>query len=203
VTGIAAASQDHFVVVLSGVVIIAVESISMAVGSYLSTKSEKEIDERKLHEELIELRQFPKEEEQELFGMYSAEGWPKELAIAMAAAAAKDEKIFLQEMAFRELKIIPESMEHPIKNGIAMGISYIIGGIIPLTPYIVITNLNGAIPVSVGITLCALFALGAYTTKFSKRTWWKSGLEMLTLASASGLVGFLVGQVVDSLWLKK
>lgn len=203
VTGIAAASHDHFIVVLSGVIIIAVESISMAVGSYLSTKSEKEIDERKLHEELTELREFPLEEEKELKEMYSVEGWPEELAIAMAKAASKDEKIFLQEMAFRELKIIPEKLEHPLKNGIAMGVSYIVGGAIPLIPYILFTNSLQAIPVSVGLTLCALFALGVYTTKFSKRSWWKAGLEMLALASAAGLVGYYVGQFVDAVWIKK
>src|SRR3989344_7305440 len=50
VTGIAAASQNHFIVILSGVVIIAVESISMGVGSYLSTKSERAMEERILAE---------------------------------------------------------------------------------------------------------------------------------------------------------
>jgi predicted membrane protein (TIGR00267 family) len=203
VTGIAAASQNHFMVVLSGIVIIAVESISMAVGSYLSTKSEKEIDERKIQEELVELRDFPAEEQQELKEMYTAVGWPKELAGAMAAAAAKDEKIFLQEMAFRELKIIPENMQHPLKNGIAMGISYIVGGAIPLLPYLLYNNSSQAIPVSVGFTLCALFALGVYTTKFSRRAWWKAGFEMLALASAAGFVGYYVGQMVDVFWIKK
>lgn len=198
ITGIAAASQNHFVVLLSGFVIISVESISMAVGSYLSTKSEKEIDERKLHEEKFELKKYPKEEEIELVGMYMKDGWPKSLAKEMAAVAAKNKNLFLQEMAYRELKVFPDQMVQPLKNGIAMGIAYVIGGGIALLPYLIVTNITEAIPVSVIVTLVALFGLGAYTTKFSKRSWWKAGLEMFSLASAAALVGYLVGRLADN-----
>ena len=55
ITGIAAASGSYFAVILAGLVIISVESISMAVGSYLSSKSAKNIEERMLVEEKTEL----------------------------------------------------------------------------------------------------------------------------------------------------
>ena len=93
ITGIAAATQNPFTTVLAGVVIVAVESISMAVGSYLSSKSVRAIDERKLDEEREELKSFPKEEEQELVGMYVHDGWPKPLAQTMASVAAKNKKL--------------------------------------------------------------------------------------------------------------
>ncbi len=197
VTGIAAASQNYFVVVLSGLVIIAVESVSMGVGSYLSTKSEKEIDERKLHEEKIELRKFPEEERVELVGMYVKDGWPKKLAEDMALVASKNKKLFLQEMAYRELKVFPDKMEEPLHNGIAMGISYVLGGSIALIPYLFIKQVHVAIPYSVCITLVGLFVLGAYTAKFSKRKWWKSGAEMLALASVAAGFGYVAGQLAE------
>ncbi|MSU75665.1 MAG: hypothetical protein EXS55_04085, partial [Candidatus Magasanikbacteria bacterium] len=139
VTGIAAGTHDHFIIVLSGFVIIAVESISMAVGSYLSSKSKLDIDQRKLFEEKIELKKFPNEERVELVGMYVKAGWERPLAEQMALAASKNKKLFLQEMAYRELKIIPENMEQPLRNGLAMGIAYIIGGSIALFPYFLIS----------------------------------------------------------------
>ncbi|OGH69577.1 MAG: hypothetical protein A2754_03045 [Candidatus Magasanikbacteria bacterium RIFCSPHIGHO2_01_FULL_47_8] len=203
ITGIAVGTRDHFIIVLSGLVIISVESISMAVGSYLSSKSEREIEERKLGEERIELQKFPKEEEKELEGMYIKDGWPKELAGSMAKAASKNKHLFLQEMAYRELKIIPEKMEHPLQNGVAMGIAYIIGGAIPLFPYLVMSSLSQTIFFSVGVGVVGLFVLGAVTAKFSKRTWWKAGFEMFALASAAALIGYLVGQAVDQWWVKK
>lgn len=202
ITGIAASTLNHYTILLSGFVIVAVESLSMAVGSYLSSKSERAIDERKLHEERTELKEYPREEERELVSMYVRDGWPEHLAKPMAEVASKNKELFLQEMAYRELKIIPDQLEAPLRNGLAMGISYIVGGAIALLPYLFFTNIVTAIPVSVGVTLGGLFILGAVTTKFSKRAWWKAGLEMFALATAAALVGYVVGQVVDRLWLK-
>lgn len=195
ITGIAAGAQSHFIVVLSGSVIIAVESISMAVGSYLSSKSELAIDERKLLEEKSELARFPLEEKKELIGMYVKDGWPEALAKDMAEVASKNKKLFLQEMAYRELKIIPETMENPVRNAGAMGISYVIGGLVPLVPYLMLP-LENAWKISISVTLVGLFLLGTATTKFSKRVWWKAGLEMCALASAAAGVGYLIGKLV-------
>lgn len=193
ITGIATATENPFTVILSGTIIIAVESISMAVGSYLSSKSERAIDERKLQEERMELKDYPEEEKKELIGMYVKDGWPHQLASEMAEVASQNKKLFLKEMAYRELKVFPEHMESPIKNGIAMGIAYVIGGFIPLAPYIFL-SIPQAIPMSIVVTLIGLFLLGVLTTKFSKRKWWSAGLEMLILAAAAGAVGYLVGK---------
>lgn len=199
ITGIAAAAQNHYLVVLAGFVVISVESISMAVGSYLSNKSEKEIDERKVYEEKTELKEYPEEEKRELVAMYINEGWPAPLAKEMTEVASKNSKLFLKEMVLRELKIIPEEQGSPLRNGIAMGISYIMGGSIPLLPYVLIPTIHIAIIVSVPLTFVGLFFLGVGTARFSKRKWWKSGLEMLILAALAAGIGYGVGQGVDYL----
>lgn len=202
-TGIAVGSSNRFVVILSGLVLVAVEAVSMAVGSYLSSKSERAIDERKLHEERLELKQYPREEEKELVAMYVKDGWPEPLAVEMANAASKNKDLFLQEMAYRELKIIPEHNQAalPLQNGVAMGIAYIIGGAFPLLPYFFTLAVTAVIPYSIGATLVGLFAMGAYTTKYSRRQWWKAGLEMLALASAAAVIGYLVGRLAEQ-WLR-
>lgn len=200
ITGIATGTSNHFTVVLAGLVIIAVESIAMGVGSFLSSKSEREIEERKLKEEKIEIRQYPDEERLELIEMYRRDGWPPELAKQMATAAEKNEKLFLQEMALRELKVIPSALENPAKNGIFMGVSYIFGGAVPLLPYLIIFDLAVATPVSVSVTLLGLFIMGVATTKFTKRRWWRAGLEMLLFASAAAGVGYAIGKLVSVLW---
>ena len=196
ITGIAAATQDLFTTILAGVVVIAVESISMGVGSYLSSKSVRAIDERKLEEEREELEKFPEEERRELVEMYTADGWSAGLAKKMAAEAAKNKDLFLQEMAYRELKVFPDQLEEPLENGLIMGISYIVGGSIPLFVYFFV-SLYTAIVLSISVTLVGLFLLGVYTTKFSKRKWWKAGLEMFALAGLAAAVGYAVGQIIE------
>ena len=139
-----------------------------------------------------------KEEKLELVDYFVNDGWPGPLAKTMAAAAAKNEQLMLKEMAYRELNISSNEMESPLRNGLVIGASYIFGGAIPLAPYLFL-DVPSAIPVSIGVTLLGLFTLGVSTTKFSKRSWWKAGLEMLGLASAAALVGYAVGQAMNSI----
>jgi len=200
ITGIAAAAQNHQTVILAGLVIISVESISMAVGSYLSSKSARDMDERKIEEEKIELEKFPEEEKEELIEMYVVDGWPKELAKTMVDTASKNKSLFLKEMSYRELGVVEGKLENPFKNGLVMGISYILGGTVPLMAYFLLP-ISSAIFVSVAITLFGLFLLGVYTASLSKRTWWKAGLEMFALASVAALVGYFVGQLVQRFFI--
>ncbi len=195
VTGIAAATANPFTVILSGSILIAVESISMAVGSYLSSKSEKAIDDRKIAEETLEIKQFPEEEKKELVGMFVVDGWPKKFAIEMAEVASKNKKILLKEMAYRELKVFPDHQESPLKNALVMGLSYIVGGLIPLIPYFLFV-LPYSLYFSLPVTLIGLFSLGALTTRYSKRPWWRVGFEMLILGAVAALVGYFVGQAI-------
>lgn len=196
ITGIAIGTSDPFVIILAGFVIISVESISMAVGSYLSNKSEQAMDKRILAEEKEEIEQYPHEEKAELLDMFVADGWPKKLAEQMAEAASKNKDLMLKEMAYRELQLHPDSQGNPRKNAVYMGFSYIGGGFVPLIPYLA-TPLKIAIPLSIGITLVALFILGVFTTKFTKRNWLKAGTEMLILASIAAGIGFGIAKLAN------
>src|SRR3989338_1986489 len=199
ITGIAAATGNHFTVVLAGFIIIAVESISMAVGAYLSSKSVRAIEDRKLSEESEELEKFPEEEKKELIEMYVRDGWSPLFAKQMTDEAARNQKLFLQEMAYRELSIIPDHKEEPGKNGAVMLVSYLVGGAIPLLPYLAFT-ITPALQISIIITFVALFGLGVFSTRYSKRVWWKAGLEMLLLAGLAAVVGYAVGQVGEGIF---
>ncbi|PIT86401.1 MAG: hypothetical protein COU33_03420, partial [Candidatus Magasanikbacteria bacterium CG10_big_fil_rev_8_21_14_0_10_43_6] len=121
----------------------------------------------------------------------------RELAQEMAEQASQNKELFLKEMAYRELKVFPDELDEPLKNGVYMGISYVIGGSIPLVPYIVLP-ISSAIPVSIVLTFCALFGLGSWVTKYSKRSFVRAGFEMVALAGLAAAIGFGVGQLIDT-----
>lgn len=199
--GIAIGTHSHFVVVLSGLVIIMVESISMGVGSYLSAKSVREVKDRKLSEEKTEIEKFPEAEKKELLEIYVKDGWPSALAEQMALAASKNKQLFIREMAYHELYINLSEPNKPIKGGVFMFFSYVIGGSIPVIPYLFLP-FSAALVMSVVVTFLGLFTLGSVTTKFTKRCWWKAGLEMLILAGIAGLIGYSIGALANILFLK-
>lgn len=199
ITGIAVGSENHFVVVLAGLVVIAVESISMAMGSYTSTLSEKHITERMLSEEKSEIHDFPDTEKKELETMFVQDGWPKEMAGNMAKVASQDKDLMLQEMAYRELKISSDNSSRPIINGLFMFGSYIIGGIIPLSPYF-FASIQVSMPVSIGVTLVGLFVLGAYIAWYARAGWFRGGVRIFLLGAAALLAGYLVGELTP-VWI--
>ncbi len=192
ITGIAIGSGNHYTVVLAGIVIIAVESISMGIGSYLSSRSQEELEKRKIQEETEEISSFPQEEKDELFKIYIEEGWPKNLAKEMTNTASQNQKLMLKEMAIRELNVFPSKNSTSIKGGLYMFGAYVIGGIIPLFSYFVLP-IKTAVPISIGLTLIGLFVLGATTTKFTKQPFLKSGLRMLIIGGIALGVGLIAG----------
>lgn len=192
VTGVAVGSGDPFVILLAGVAIISVESISMGIGSYVSSRSQRKLMERMLAEEREEIKTFPKEEHDELIALLREDGWSEGLAREMAKEASGNRRLMLREMAYRELQISPDLLKHPVQNGIFMFVAYIVGGAIPLSAYFFLPA-GTAIVVSVCITLAGLFVLGTIVSRYTKETWYKTGGHMFFFGSIALLVGYLVG----------
>lgn len=198
-TGIAAGTQSREAVTIAGFVIVVVESLSMAAGSYLSSKSQREYLERLLREEEEEIARDPEGERQEIWEMYRVRGYTDEEIHIIARRLLSDKRLLLEDMAHKELGIFPESLEEPLGNAVVMGCAYVVGGLVPVLPYLILP-LHAAMPVSIAVTLLALFLFGGLKGRIVKQVWWRSGLEMLTVAGAAAFVGFLIGRLVDQ-WL--
>ncbi len=197
VTGIAAGTQNPKIVVLSGLVVVAVESLSMAAGSYLSSKSQREYMERLLLEETEAIATDPEGERREIWKMYRERGYSDHEIGHVVERLMSNPKLLLEDMAHKELGICPETLEEPLGNAITMGVTYIIGGFVPLLPYLLLP-IATAIPVSIIGTLTALFAFGGLKGRFVRQRWWRSGLEMLLVASVAALVGFGIGSIANT-----
>lgn len=194
ITGIAIGSGNQKTVILAGIVIISVESISMGIGSYLSNKSEEEMDKRKIKEETEEIHKFPEEEKQELYDMYIKNGWETNLAQQMSIFASKNKDLMLKEMSIHELGLTKEETSISLKGGIYMFFSYILGGLIPLFAYFILP-INKAYILSIPLTLIGLFVLGIFTTKFTKEPKTKSGFRMFLLGGTALIIGLLAGRI--------
>lgn len=197
-TGIAAGTQSHEAVVIAGFVIVTVESLSMAAGSYLSSKSQREYLERLLHEEEEEIVRDPEGERQEIWEMYRVRGYADHEIEIIAKRLLSNPKLLLEDMAHKELGISLETLEEPLGNALVMGTAYVAGGVVPVIPYLVLP-IPMAMPISIVGTLLALFVFGGLKGRIVKQVWWRSGLEMLGIAGFAALVGFVIGQLASRL----
>ncbi len=199
-TGIAEGTHSSATVVIAGCVILVVESLSMAAGSYLSSKSQREYLERLLREEEEQIARNPEGERKELWTMYRARGYADAEIEVIARRLMSDPKLLLEDMAHKELGISPSTLEEPLGNALVMGTAYVAGGLVPVFPYLVLP-VSTAMPLSIGGTLLALFLFGGLKGWIVKQIWWRSGLEMLGIAGAASVAGFAIGHVV-SRWVR-
>lgn len=194
-TGIAAGTQNVPFILVSGVVIIAVESISMAGGSYLSSRANREYLEHLLAEERVQIETDPEGERSEIRRMYADRGFTPEEIAMIEHRLMSDPKLLLEDMAHKELGISPQGLERPGVSALFMGGAYILGGAVPLSPYLFL-SLPAAMPVSIGTTAAALFAMGAAKGTLVHRSWWSSGLETLGIGAVACALGFALGRLV-------
>ena len=127
--------------------------------------------------------------------MYRERGYTDEEIKIIENRLFSDPKLLLEDMAHKELGINPNELEEPIGNAFVMGTSYVVGGIVPVIPYLFFP-VGTAMPVSIGSTMTALFIFGSLKARFVKQVWWKGGIEMLGIAGVATLAGYMIGNAL-------
>ena len=195
ILGVAGASADAKAVVLAGVAGLAAGAFSMAVGEYVSVRSQRELYEYQIGLERDELQQYPEAEAQELALIYAAKGIPKRQAEQVAKRLVADPEHALDTLAREELGLNPGELGSPVGAAASSFAAFATGALLPLAPFVVSGGAR-ALPISIGITAVALFAIGATLSLFTGRNALASGARMLALGAAAGAVTYAVGSLV-------
>ncbi len=196
VTGIAAGIGDSFVVILSGIVLIFVESVSMAAGSYLSSKSAKEVFESRMRQESSRILQERVSDDESVEEMLKRKKFSKTEIKIFFAALSRERKLWMREIMRQENKFAPGVSGSPLRAGIIMGAFYLFAGIFPLVFYFFLPVQEAIIP-SIILTGCALFVLGSAKARIANVNWWRSSLEMVSVSLTAAALGFIVGRLVS------
>jgi len=92
--------------------------------------------------------------------------------------------------------VIHSNIENPGKASLIMFLSFMIMAAIPLLPYFFF-EAGKALKISILATMLALFIFGAEKTRITKRSWFKSGVEMTAIGAIAALAGYLVGVIAN------
>ena len=195
VTGIAAAAANNKTVILAGIVYVAVESLSMVAGAFISSKTEAEVEMNQLEKKRERLRLKPKEELEELDKFLKKHGLGDSERSEVLLAVSQNPKWFLEEVAVHELGISPLAGNQPFINSFAIGISYVFGGVIPILPYFIFSG-GRAILFSMLLTLIAVVAMGILKARVGGTSVRKNLIEVVGISVVVTLVGYFVGQLV-------
>ena len=199
VLGVASAVQSSNIVLISGLVTTFAESVSMAAVAYTSTKAAREFYESQLEREKREIKEIPHMEVQEIKHIYYKKGFRGKQLTSIVKKITSNKKLWLETMMAEELKLLPDDYENPVKSAFVVGISAVIGSLIPVLPFFFLDVKSGMV-VALFLSIITLFAIGAAKAKVTIGNWKKSGIEMAIVGTLAALVGYLVGSLLGAVY---
>ena len=205
VTGVGVASGGRVAVLVSGLVALIAGSLSMAVGEYQGSKSEREVVRKSIEMEKREMAEHPRDEFAEQVAYYKLKGFSADEAHLIVSRLAKNPEIYLYEMMRDEFGIDPRVAESSdFLPAFAMGTSYAAGSLVPIVPYFVpgIAQTPAA-AASFALALVGLFAIGVYAGSMSAKNKWLRGLEIAFYGSVVFALSFLAGHFIPPLFHEK
>lgn len=190
--GITLALSDRTLVLMAVVAEVCAGTLSMSVGAYLSAKSQREFFQREIDRERREIEEEPERETNEIREIYREQGFNEEEVEILVRRVTADKERFLDFMLKEELGLVRESLDDPWTVGGVMGVSFLVGGFIPLLP-LLLSAIQNPFRYSLLATLVALFGLGVGKARLARRNPWLGGLEILLIGSMAAGLGFLLG----------
>ena len=195
VLGVASAVQSSNIVLISGLVTTFAESVSMAAVAYTSTKAAREFYESQLEREKKEIKEIPHMEVQEIKDIYYKKGFRGKQLTAIVKKITSNKKLWLETMMAEELKLFPDDYENPVKSAFVVGLSAVIGALIPVLPFFFLDVKSGMV-LALSLSIIILFVVGAVKAKVTIGNWKKSGIEMAVVGTLAALFGYLVGSLL-------
>ena len=168
-------------------------AISMFFSGVLAGRSEYELFQADKKREEGEIEQEPEEEKGELRDFYIAKGLTPEEAERIVARIASNKEIFLEDILMHELHVHKMELSNPVKMGGVIGLSFLIGALIPLVPFLLLSTVTVALQGSALISALFLFLVGAWKGHVVGRKPWRSGLETFLIGAAAASILYLIG----------
>ena len=202
VSGVAGAQLGSGIVLILGLANLFADGFSMAIGAYLSSKSEQEYYDREYQREAWEVEHFPDGERAELITAYRAKGYDETDATRLADIQTKKPDLWVKTMMVEELGLMKDE-RNPLYSALATFAAFLIAGALPLLVYLIGLAVpipaGVSVPASLALSGAALFGLGAAKVLVTERSFLKSGLEMLVVGGAAAGVAYVVGVLLRGL----
>ncbi len=195
--GLSGAVSSTTIIVIAGIAEIAAGSIAMGLGGYLSGKTEQDHYESEIKREAYEVEHLREVEIAETREFFAGIGLSEKLQIEATDEIAQDKKRWIDFMMKYELGLDKPDPKRARNSALNIGLSYVVGGIIPLSPYFFIENVMEALTVSAGVTLLCLFIFGFFKSKITGVNPWIGALKVTFIGAVAAAAAFSVAKLFD------
>jgi VIT1/CCC1 family predicted Fe2+/Mn2+ transporter len=187
-TGTAVATSK--LVVIAGLAEIAAGSIAMGLGGYLAARTDRDHYASERQRELRETVELPQKERDEVAEVFRDFGMREEDIQPVVAAISADQNRWVDFMMRFELGFEEPDPKRARNSAVTIAVSYIVGGLVPLSSYMLTQNLQTALYASVGVTLVALFIFGYVKGRLTGISPFRGGLQTVVIGGLASAAAF-------------
>jgi VIT1/CCC1 family predicted Fe2+/Mn2+ transporter len=195
--GLSGAVASSHIVVTAGLAEIAAGSIAMGLGGYLAAKSDAEHYASERTREEQEVVAVPEVEAHEVEQIFASFGLTAQESAPVVEAIRRRPERWVDLMMRMELGLEQPDPKRALTSALTIGGAYILGGSIPLAPYIFLPSAQAALQVSVVVTLVALFVFGAFKGHFTGTPPLRSGLQTLLIGGLAAGAAFAIAKLIS------
>ena len=194
--GLSGVVDSTAIVITAGLAEIAAGSIAMGLGGYLAGRTQIEhynAEEHREYEEIEKLHEVEIKETKEIFAEY---GLNDELQETIAREMAKNPKQWVDFMMRFELGLERPDKNRALQSALVIGVSYVIGGLIPLSAYFFTESSSEGLIYSSIITLICLVAFGLIKSKLTGQPILKGALRVTLVGALAAAAAFAIATLI-------
>jgi len=194
--GLSGAVSTTSIIVTAGLAEIAAGSIAMGLGGYLAARSDAEHYASERKREQREISEKTEAEKQEIRDIFASYGLTAEESKPIVEALSKRPNAWVDFMMRFELGLEKPEPRRAFTSAFTIALSYIVGGLIPLSPYILLPVARTALLTSVVVTLLALLVFGYIKGRFTGTKPLRSGLQTALIGGLAAAAAFLIASLI-------
>jgi vacuolar iron transporter family protein len=195
--GLSGAVDSTGIIVIAGIAEIAAGSIAMGLGGYLAGKTEQDHYNSEVKREYYEVENLREREIEETKEFFANIGLSEELQNRATEEIARDKKQWVDFMMKYELGLEKPDPKRATKSALNIGISYIVGGLVPLSPYFFVHAPQDGLKISVVVTLLCLFIFGFFKSKITGVHPWQGAIRVMLIGALAAGAAFAVAKLFE------
>ncbi len=195
--GLAGAVGAARLVLLAGLAEIAAGSIAMGLGGYLASRGDSEHYASERRREEMEVVERPKDEEEEIYEIFSAYGVSREAATPVLRSLQGNPPAYVDFMMRFELGLDEPAPGRAMRSAITIAFSYVVGGAVPLAPYLHSHTMAGALRISIVITLIALLIFGGLKGRLLGSPVIRSAIQTMLIGGLAAGAAFVLARLLN------
>lgn len=195
--GLTGAISQSRLIITAGFAEIAAGSIAMGLGGYLAARGDAEHYAHELAREEREIKEVPEAEAQEVGEVFKSYGLTSSESASIVDSLRQRPKDWVSFMMRFELGLEPPDPSRAWKSALTIALAYVVGGLIPLSAYLLLSDARDALRLSVGVTLFALALFGGIKGRFTGAPVLRSALQTAFIGGIAAAAAFGIARWIS------